>query len=74
MTKEGIEFEKLILKWWNDIIYSVKKASKISENWYHEATKIWDNVFDNIHKTWIEYEEWLDDLWVWLPWWPKLFK
>ena len=74
LQKEWIGFEKLILKNWNDFIYSVKNGVAISSNWYHEAIKVWDTVFDNIYKAWIKYSEFLEDLWVWLPWWPKIFK
>lgn len=73
--KEGIEFETLKLKGWGKYwIYSEKQWDIISTNWYHEAIKVWDNVYDNIHKKWINYHEFLDDLWVWQPWWPNLFK
>jgi RHS repeat-associated protein len=37
---------------------------EISQNGYHEAVKIWDKVFDNIHKNWIWLDDWYKDLWI----------
>ena len=74
-TKNGIENTSVKIQWnpkyW---LQSNLLQQNISTNWYHEGVRVWDTVYDNIHKSGIDYNGWEDDFGVWWPGWPKIIK
>ena len=65
MKKAGIEGEHIRID--SRARYMPSKSyplhnGNISENYFHEAIKVGDTIFDNIHHKGIDYKVWLDDL------------